>query len=225
MGDSTSYDAYLEGTSDGQWRARILDLSGCWADGATEQQALAALTASIPAYFAWLRAHDEYTPLVAGPFTLRPRESQPARSDQGRPIGAFFARDALPVTDEELDWELALLGWAYDDVVAAISLLGGAPAADSTAALIVRAQNWLLASLDPTLAFAAEFGAAGAEARSLAAFARAVLARLRGATAGQWSAVRENAGEMWSLRKVLRVSIELVREATSHVGHAANGAS
>lgn len=224
MDGSTSYDAYLEGTSDGQWRARILDLAGCWADGATEQQALAALAATIPAYFAWLRAHDDYTPVVAGPFTVQPRQSQPARSDQGRPIGAFFTLDALPVTTEELDWDLALLGWAYDDVVAAIARMGNATAADATAAFIVRAQNWVLASLDPTLAVADTTTPAGAAAESIAAFARTVLARLRGTTAAQWSGVRESAGETWSLRKVLRVSIELAREATAHASHAANGA-
>jgi predicted RNase H-like HicB family nuclease len=224
MENGTSYDAYLEGTGDGKWRARVLDLSGCWADGASEQQALVALAAALPIYFAWLRTHDDYTPMVAGPFTVRLCASHLAQSDQDRPIGAFFAPDALPVTHEELDWELALLGWAYDDAVAAVADLGHTPAADATVRLIVRAQNALLAALDPALAVADGPAAAGAATQSIEAFARAVLARLRGVTTEHWAAVREAAGETWSLRKVLRRSIELVREVTVHAAHAATSA-
>jgi predicted RNase H-like HicB family nuclease len=224
MEGGTSYDAYLEVTGDGQWRARVLDLSGCWADGGSEQQALVALAAALPGYFAWLRVHDDYTPLVAGPFTVRLRQSHPAQNDLGRPVGAFFAPDALPVTDEELEWELVLLGWAYDDAVVAIASQGDAPAADATAELTMRAQNALLAALDPALAVAASSATAGAATQSIEAFARAVLARLRGVTAEDWVAVREAAGETWSLRKVLRLSIELVREITMHAGHAATSA-
>jgi hypothetical protein len=224
MDGGVTYDAYLEGTGSAQWRARILDLAGCWADGASEQQALAALAGALPDYFAWLRAHDDYTPVVAGPFILRPCETQPALSDQGRPVGAFFAHDALPITDEELDWELALLGWAYDDAVAVATSLVNAAAVGAFAALIVRAQDALLAVLDPTLAVAHEPATMGTQTLSVDAFARAVLARLRTVPTEQWAAVRESAGETWSLRKVLRRSVELVREATVTAARAANGA-
>jgi predicted RNase H-like HicB family nuclease len=224
MDKSTSYDAYLEGFSDGRWRARILDLSGCWGDGATEQQALDALTTAVPAYFDWLRAHDEYTPVVSGPFMALPRESQPPRGEQGRAVGAFFAPDAQSVSDEALEWELTLLDWAYADLLAAISLARDNPPVEQVLAFVVRSQQWLQASFDPALAPNLGSAAPAEPAAYIEALARAVLASLRAATPPQRSAVRDSAGERWSLRKVLRRSIELVRQNTQSIGRLVDGA-
>jgi predicted RNase H-like HicB family nuclease len=216
MHGSTCYDAYLERSSGGTWRARILDLSGCWADGPTEQAALDALMTAIPAYFAWLRAHDEYMPVVSGPYEVCLRETVSPRSDAAPGSGAFFAPDAEPVTAEALDWELALLGWAYDDLLAAAAGMEDMPAVAGTLTYVARLQLWLLAAFDPALA--GSVGAADPSAGSLRTLTRALLASLRAASAEQCAAVREHAGEQWSLRKVLRRSIELVREATPGAG-------
>jgi predicted RNase H-like HicB family nuclease len=222
MHGSTRYDAYLEGNSSGTWRARILDLSGCWADGKTEHDALRALVAEIPAYFAWLRDHDEYMPIVSGPFEVCLRESAAPQADQPRGAGAFFAPDGEPVGAEALDWDLALLGWAYDDLLAAAARASYAPPAASALTYVARAQLWLLAAFDPALA--ADAGAVGTTADSLPALSRAALASLRASTLDQRSAVRASEGEQWTLRKVLRRSIELVREATPGSVRAANRA-
>ncbi|HEY7982621.1 MAG TPA: type II toxin-antitoxin system HicB family antitoxin [Ktedonobacterales bacterium] len=224
MDDSTTYDAYLEGAANGSWRARILDLTGCWGDGATERQALAAVTAAIPTYFAWLRAHDEYTPVVSGPFVAQPRDAQPARGEHGRAIGAFFAPDALPASDEELDWELALLGWAYDDLTAVAPRVRGTSPAEQTLATVLRTQAWLLASFDPALAAELDTAGSGDPLAAVTAVARTVLRRLKAATPEQRVAVRASGGEQWSLRKVMRRSVELVREQTLALTGAAHDA-
>ncbi|HEV2235104.1 MAG TPA: type II toxin-antitoxin system HicB family antitoxin [Ktedonobacterales bacterium] len=221
MDGATTYDAYLEGAANGSWRARLLDLAGCWGDGATEQQALAAVSAAIPAYFAWLRAHDEYTPVVGGPFEVRPRESQPARAEQSQDIGAFFAPDAFPATDDELEWELALLGWAYDDLLAVAPRVRGEAAAERALDDALRTQAWLLAACDPALAAGLDAGGSGDQVAAIATVARTVLQRLRAATPAQRVTVHASGGEQWSLRKTLRRSIELVRETTQTIARLA----
>jgi predicted RNase H-like HicB family nuclease len=225
MDGTTTYDAYLERVTGGRWRARILDLSGCWADGTTEQAALDGLMAAIPAYFAWLRAHDEYTPVVSGPFAVRPSESQPAGGERGNLVGAFFAPDALPADDDELDWELALLRWAYDDLLAALPTARGPQGFGHELGDIVLAQHGLLAAFDPALAPDLGAEAPHEPAAYLAAFAETVIRGLRAATPEQRTAVRDWLGGRWSLRKVLRRGIELVREQTLASARPANGAS
>lgn len=228
MDEPVTYDAYLEVERDGRWVARILDLPGCYAVGASEQQALAALTASIPTYYAWLKRHDDYTPDVRGPWTVVPREIVPSPT-----AGAFFTPDAQPVDDEELDWGLALLGWAHEDLVALVSGLPAplldAPPADGGWTIrqvllhVARGQFWFLTRLDADPAPIPPPQPASDPLADLRQAHAAALARLRNADDEARVAVRDHRGERWSMRKVLRQSVWHLRDHTAQIARIAAG--
>lgn len=205
MGDGAVYDGSLEVWPDGSCLAQIADLPGCFGRGAGQEAALAALVAAIPGYYAWLSAHDEYTPVMHGPYTVTPREV--VRVSDNR-LGAFFATDAEPVSNEDLDWYLALLDWSYSDLVALAAQASTGALLDA----IAQAQLWLTARLDaqPMVPPIAQFP--GTPADHLRQVWRASLARLRAATDEERARVWEHEGERWSLRKLLRRGVLLARE-------------
>ena len=205
MGDGAVYDGSLEVRPDGSCLAQITDLPGCSGRGMGQDAALAALVAAIPGYYAWLSAHDEYTPVMHGPYTVTPREI--ARLGDGR-IGAFFATDAEPVTNEDLDWYLALLDWAYGDLAA---LAAQAPTGAMPDA-VAQEQLWLTTRLDTRPVVPLITQLPGTPVDHLRQIWQASLARLRAATDEERARVWEHEGERWSLRKLLRRSVLLAHE-------------
>ena len=111
------HDAYVEVMSSGTCRAQLLDLPGCFAIGSDVWVAVSHLERSIPAYYDWLRSHDEETPIVAGPFRVQLMETQEVAGPLPYQADAFFGPDNDPVSNEDLDWLLALLEWALDDLL------------------------------------------------------------------------------------------------------------
>lgn len=227
MDTPTTYDAYLEVSPNGLWLASILDLTGCFAYGGNEAEALAALVAAIPGYYAWLKAHDDYTPDVRGPWQVIPHETFRTYMAGNVEVRAFFTPDAQPVDDEELDWGLALLNWAVEDLVA---LLRGQPesALDRVPATggwsirkvlehLTNEQFWYVTRLDgaPTAPpIAANAGASLAQLQQVVA---SCAARLRKASDAERVAVNEFQGERWSLRKIVRRSVWHARDHTAQV--------
>lgn len=112
MSISIAHDGSIERYSDGTCLAQLTDLPGCFARGASPDDATQRLAGAIPAYYVWLASHDDYTPIVQGPFQVLAKEVQDTTPERD----AFFASDATPVTVEDLDWYLALLGWAVADL-------------------------------------------------------------------------------------------------------------
>jgi predicted RNase H-like HicB family nuclease len=215
MQQPATYEAYVEIATDGSALAQLLDLPGCFGRGATEQEALARLIAAIPGYFAWLQRHDDYTPVVSGPAEVTVRERVAV------PPGAFFAPDAEPLDAGDLDVSTALLEWAHADLQAAVRAAAAAgvpPSVEASARLdeLLRIQRWLLSRLEeqPMPAQPPNIAAATLSAR-LEAIARETVTRLRNASDEERARVLEREGERWSLAKVLRRSIVLVRETTA----------
>jgi hypothetical protein len=214
-GEEIVYDAYLEMYDDGSCLAQLLDLIGCYARGNSAAAALTVLTERIPAYYAWLSRHDEYTPVVHGPFRVAPV----VRVHVSGHTGAFFSPAAEPVSDEDLGWALTLLDWAYTDVYTdfetrqARSGSAGGQAltlVDTTA----QTQLWLLSRLEPRPATVSVGQLAGTPLDRLHQVWQASLARLRSASEEERQQLLNHEGEWWTLRKVLWRSIVAVREAT-----------
>lgn len=222
-----TYDAYLEVDQSGRWQASILDLTGCFAYGASEAEALAALVAAIPGYYAWLKAHDDYTPDVHGPWQVTPRETFRTIMVGGNEVRAFFAPDAQPVDDEELDWGLALLQWAVEDLAALLrgqpeSALDRPPPAGGWSMRkvlehLTNEQFWYVTRLDNSPGAPPIAANAGASLAQLQQIAAACVSRLRGASDAQRVAVTELQGERWSLRKIIRRSVWHVRDHTAQI--------
>lgn len=210
--EDATYDAYLLHYPDGSWLALAADLPGAYAVGATPEEAEARLASAIPAYYAWLRQHDEYTPITHDtPRIVVRGQAQASAGPAGWP-SAFFAGDAEPVSGEDLDWWLAALDWAYDDLLAQAQR---APLAPQSARLLdgVTQTQASIVTLATGATLPALIGADDALAR-VSAVRVAALAALRRTSAEQRSAVREAEGQRWSLRRGLRASALLVRRAT-----------
>jgi hypothetical protein len=224
MGREIVYEGFLEVRDDGASLAQLYDLQGCFAYGRSPDEALSVLASRIPAYYAWLRRHDDYTPDVRGPFRVTPKEAARVPALDGHAAGAFFAPDAAPVTDEDLDWSLALLDWSYHDLTELLaSLPPGAldaplPNGQPLRALvdhIAQTQVWLISRLEarPTVPLISQFP--GSERDHLRQVWQASLSRLRAASDDERQHLREHDGERWSLRKVLRRGILHLREHTT----------
>jgi hypothetical protein len=180
-------------------------------------QALAALETSIPAYFEWLAHHDEYTPIMHGPFRVVAAETVPTTAGSS---GAFFQSDAPALGADDLDWYATLLDWSFQDYEAALTARTFAvdSAAMQAARRVSETAAWLL-----TRYVAMPLGAAPPLPRLLAAqlvghVHGLALERVRSATSDDRARIQDVEGERWSLRKVLRRSIFLVREATADLG-------
>lgn len=208
--EDATYDAYMLRSPDGSWLAQLADLPGAYALGASHEQALSRLTVAIPAYFAWLREHDEYTPITHDTPHVVAREVVEASAGQG--LGVFFAGDAAPITEEDLDWWLAALVWAYDDLVEQAQRTPTSPRRDALLAALTQAQRQIVAQATGARA-SVTMGAAEALAQLVAARDAALVA-FRATSGEQRAAVREVDGQRWSVRRGLRESALLARRAT-----------
>lgn len=216
MHEAATYGAYLEVLPNGETLAQMLDLPGCFAYGPTPEQACTALATVLPAYYAWLQRHDDYTPLVSGPYAVRVRETV------GVPPRAFFGPDAEPMDVGDLDLGTSLLEWAYADLRTLVGATNDATLAARDARGLtpvdrleglLRVQSWLLSRLEPRPAPAPPEALPGGPREWLRLVPQAAVARLRNTSAEERERVLEHEGERWSLRKVLRRSVLEARES------------
>jgi predicted RNase H-like HicB family nuclease len=217
MREPVTYDAYLEVEQDGRWLDSILDLPGCFANGDSAEDALDRLVAVIPAYFAWLKTHDEYTPDGCGPWRLVTCETLRTFMLGEYEVNAFFTPDMQAVDEEELDWGLALLGWAHEDLIELVGRLsaaaldaappGGGWSTHQILDHVAQTQLWYVTRIDASPVPVALAQLSGETVERLDRVHQACVARLRGASEAQRTSVLVHQGERWSLRKVLRRSV------------------
>jgi hypothetical protein len=230
MSQSVEHDAYVEILASGACRAQLLDLPGCFALASDVWVAISRVEHGIPAYYDWLRSHDEYTPIVAGPFRVQVKDIREVSGQFPGTTDAFFPPDATPVSTEDLDWLLALLDWALEDLIDLgetiaphardIPTRAGPPpnvllrqAAEAQARYLVM----LNAQPDPisvTLTDAAPL-------EQLREVRDVSLRRLRNASDDDRARVFEVLGDQWSLRKILRCGILSARTYTQALASAA----
>jgi predicted RNase H-like HicB family nuclease len=212
--EDATYDAYLLHYRDGTWLAQLADLPGAYALGDSQEQATARLTAAIPAYYAWLSQHDDYTPTTHSVPHVTVREVAEASAGSGYGQGAFLSGDAAPVTEEDLDWWLAALGWAYDDLVEQAQRMPY----ESKYALLGAVARMQMDIVGQTAGgVVGQIVAPGTPPDPLTTLqlgCQTALAVFRRTNAEQRAAVREMDGQRWSVRRGLRESVLLVRRAT-----------
>lgn len=209
--EDATYDAYLLRYPDGTWLAQLTDLPGAYAVGASQEEALARLAQAVPAYFAWLSQHDEYTPTTHSVAHVVASEVAAAAEGPAQGLGAFFSGDAQPVTDEDLDWWLAALDWAYGDLEAQAHRAPASPQRDKALTAVAVAQ---LRVVGLATGRQARANVTSPDPLALVEMARgAAHAAFRATSAEQRAAVREEAGQRWSVRRGLRESALLARRA------------
>lgn len=205
--DTALYPAWLVMEPSGAWLALAADLAGCYATGASRGEALERLTTAIPAYYAWLSQHDDYTPTLHSAVRVDAVESH-----ELKPGGAtaFFAADSEPVNDEDLDWLLAILTWAYDDLLASAARRAASPALEALLNRVAAVQVGLIAFATGANAPDLPTGGAArvAAARDLAQ------AMFRMTSARQREVTHDETGQRWSLRRGLRESALVARRAS-----------
>jgi predicted RNase H-like HicB family nuclease len=216
MSQQVAHDAYVEVLDSGACRAQVSDLPGCFAVGQDVVSALMALAERIPAYYDWLRSHDEYTPMVAGPFRVEAKAVERVTGRYPNVTEAFFPSDATPVNGEDLDWLLALLEWSLDDLIHLGERIAPAqretptPTGPPPNALLRQAAEiqarylvMLNARPDPRVVTLPDAPPLG----QLREVRQVSLRRLRNTTEQDRQRIIEVQGERWSLRKILRCGI------------------
>ena len=210
MSQEAVYEAYVEVQPDGACLTQVYDLPGCYGRGPDQPTALRNLEAAIPAFYAWLQTHDEYTPIVQGPHRVRVVGTAQVPEADGHASGGFFEPAAASMTAEDLDWYLALLDWAYADLAALLDR-GDAARADDVATHVAQIQLWLIWRLKLEPPIPAVDQLAGGSRERLRQVWQASFTRLRDTSDEERERIVDHEGERWSLRKVLQRSILHVR--------------
>ncbi len=226
---AATYDVYLEEAADGATLALILDLPGCFASGASRQEALDRLQQATAEYHAWLRRHDDYTPEVHGPFVFAVKEVFQVTAVDGAEVRSFFAPDAEPASDEDIEWALTLLGWQRDDLLERVGALSDAAldwkAADvaegqsirETLDHIAQAELWYMGRLDETPPNIAVSALAGTTLERFQRVRQAVIMRVKSYPKELRGKVFTHRGEQWTLRKALRRAVWHERDHMSEI--------
>ncbi len=222
-----TYDAYLEVFPDGTVLAQVLDLPGCMARGADEATALNYLRVAVPDYFRWLSMQDADTPTMSGEVELTVRERVPVVMQGLHEARAFFAPDAVPLSEDDLGWLLALMSYAHIDLMRfagtlAPDVLDWQQNPDMwTVRQIVdhlaQSEIWLATRLDETPQVPVVTELAGDSVPRYDKIHEQAMLRYSGASPEQRALIRDNTGERWSLRKLMRRSIEHERSRTEQV--------
>ncbi|WIG59598.1 MAG: hypothetical protein OJF49_002345 [Ktedonobacterales bacterium] len=217
------YDAYVEVAPDGRALAQLAELPGCFAYGPSEADAVRLLTEAIPAYHAWLAAHDEYMPVVNGIFEVVVRETRGVGGFDRAHVGAIFEPGQRIITGEDLDWYLSLLDWSYADLLALIEAADDA-ALDRVGAVgesgrgvlthMLQTQLWLVSRIELQPVVTPIGQLPGTLQQRFQQVRQASIARFRATTPEERERIVEHDGERWTLRKALRRSILHVREHT-----------
>ena len=216
---AATYDVYLEEAPNGATLALILDLPGCFANGASREEALEQLQQALIKYHAWLRQHDDYTPEVHGPFVFDTRETFQITYQGDDEINSFFSPDAEPASEEDIEWALALLGWQREDVLERVSglsddALDWKPARDPDALSIrehldhiAQAEVWFMGRLDETPPRIVVADLPGPTLERFQRVRQAAVMRVKTYPNELRGKVFTHQGEQWSLRKALRRAV------------------
>jgi len=216
---AATYDVYLEQAADGATLALILDLAGCFAGGASQEEALDRLQAAVAEYHRWLRLHDDYMPEVRGPFVFEVKETFEIAYEGDYEINSFFAPDAEAASGEDIEWALALLGWQREDILERVKGLSDEALdwklADMPGSMSIRqalehvaqAEVWYLGRLDETPPRIVVADLPGSTLERLQRVRQAAIQRVQTYPKELRGKVFTHQGERWSLRKVLRRAV------------------
>ncbi len=217
------YDVSLEIFPDGRVLAQILELPGCFARAGSETEALNNLRVAVPDYFRWLSMQDAETPTMSGEVELIVRERVPVAP----PAGAFFTPDAVPISDDDLGWLLALMSYSHMDLLRYATPLSPEVLAwrpipgsrdineilDHLAQIEMLLATRLEDQPDPPIVTSL----VGTSLSRYDTIHEQAMMRYSAVTPEQCEAIREVGGERWSLRRMLRASIQHEREHTEQI--------
>jgi|Deesub1362A_J573_1020465.scaffolds.fasta_scaffold00787_14 uncharacterized damage-inducible protein DinB/predicted RNase H-like HicB family nuclease len=219
--DADSGIAILLEEMDGRWIAHVLGLPGCFAHGATADQAVENIPAALERHRAWRLS-------IAQPFSI-PRggvvveeKIRAWESEPGYEVNAFFAADRPPLTAEDIRRYERLLAAARRDLLEAVEGLspeeltrpveGERWSMEGVLGHVARSELWYL----DRLGLAPPWDELPCEALRSLQWAREILLHRLPALQA-CDEVRCVSGEVWSARKVLRRALWHARDHTGHL--------
>lgn len=232
----TCYRVYVEVAGDGLCMAHVPDLPGCIVRAPTRDEALCQLPDAIRKHHAWLRRHGEPAPPDDAPSEIEVAgESSGCGPFAPGDAAALFPPDREPLTPEEMEDYIRLMGHARADLLALVrdlpdDVLDWQPDPESlTIRRLLRhvgnAEQWYVSRLVAPETLPPEWQ----HDEELPIFEflemerRTALARLRRLTAQERAGVfhptrwTEHPEEPWTARKALRRFLEHEREHTGQV--------
>ena len=201
-----------------------LDLPGCWAEGATEAEALANVPAALAAYRGWLAAHGEAAPDPPGEALVVARVPSRVLAD-GYEVNALFAPERRPPDQAFLARCRRLLDHAGADLLAALEAIpeirrDAAPAVERTpkqvVAHVARAELWYLRRFVAAPPGLLTDHPAGSR-EQFAAVHAALADWLALADPADLARVTVECEEGWSVRKLLRRALWHTRTHTAEL--------
>ncbi len=110
------YSINIEVYPNGVVEANAPDLPGCSAYGSSEDECLFRMRLAVPDYFRWLSYQDSETPTMSSEVELSVAEKIADTTVNGTVATAFFSTDAQPVSQDDIDWSVALSSYALQDI-------------------------------------------------------------------------------------------------------------
>lgn len=207
--------------------ALILELPGCFSVAPDETQAVNGLRVAVPDYFRWLTMQDVDTPTMSGEVNLEVKERFTVHNHGLHLVRGFFAPDGEPLTDDDLDWGLALMSYAHIELISQVQSLtseqwqwqvdSALPTMEQLIDRLAQNEVWLSSRLDvmPHVPIITE-RPGPALARYDTIHEEAML-RISQSSPQERDAMTEHNGERWSMRKMIRRSIQEERETTEQI--------
>jgi uncharacterized damage-inducible protein DinB len=116
----------LERNNEGRDLAWALDFPGCFAYGNDSSEAVVSLAQELVVYEAWVTQHSSDVNLDLGNFDIRVVDTWEVTTindryeleDGAYAVNAWFRTDWKPLSQEEVDFGVRLLGWTREDLLA-----------------------------------------------------------------------------------------------------------
>jgi len=217
------YAVYLQYKRTGHSMAHVLDLPGCIAQGATPDECLARVPASMARYLDWLRRCGEPAPPQDEPIAIEVVERNPSTIHTG--LIGFYAAERVPVTDAEIARFLRLMSHSRQRLLRLVqdvtpAMLASKPrraawTLEEVLRHVANAERWYLTRLW------------GRKVRSfppqpdvfqrLAIVRAEAVRRLSSLSARDRARIVTRDDELWSARKVFRRFLEHEAEHTEEI--------
>jgi uncharacterized damage-inducible protein DinB len=166
---------------------------------------------------------------VHGPFVFAVKEVFRITIEDGAEVRSFFAPDAEPVTEEDIEWALTLLGWQREDIVEKVGALSEETLDwkpyDATETLSIRqlldhiaqVDLWYMGRLDETPPNISVSALAGTAIERFQRVRQAAIMRVKTYPKEWRGKVFTHRGEQWTLRKALRRAVWHERDHMSQI--------
>ena len=118
----------IENNYEGRSLAWALNHPGCFAYGASGDQARQNLPAAIQGYIDWIAERDPQPWLTAGTYEIQVEETWEVFQidedfelvEEGYEVNAWFRHDWKPLAEEEIERGLKMLHWSREDLLATV---------------------------------------------------------------------------------------------------------